>query len=143
MDDLSNKTYIKTTLTSNMKMICALMVAILLLSHVVHARDASSVETVDEVKNIIVVADSLPEVPPTTVIPSVATLTSGDETEDVTVEVVPSLESYKTLKRDKRMLFGLHWAFKAPFLIAHHFVKKIVGFGSGFIQGIKGPGIFG
>lgn len=126
-----------------MKMIYALMVALLFLSHVAHAKDATAVEPVDEVKNIIVVADSLQEVPPTTVIPSVATLTSGDETEDVTVEVIPPLESYKTLKRDKRMLFGLHWVFKAPFLIAHHFVKKIVGFGTGFMKGITGPGIFG
>lgn len=114
---------------------------LLLNHHPVYARDVVTTEAMDEIKNIIEHKPDVVQEVFTTVIPSSSTLASGEETEDITVEV-PSKESYKTLKRDKRMLFSLHWAFKVPFLIAHHFVKKIAGFGTGFMQGIRG-GIFG
>jgi len=110
-------------------------VLVLLLLSPAHARDATPLEPVDEIKNIITSSD--PEFQETvTTMTSTSTLASGEETEDITVEINPSNESYKTLKREKRMLFGLHWVVKAPFLVAHHFVKKVVGFSKGFVQGI-------
>lgn len=119
------------------------ILAAVTLFHVVHARDSSTIQPVEQVKNIISTTEESVRDVSTTIIPSVTTLTSGEETEDITIEVIPpTTESYKTLKRDKRMLFGLHWAFKAPFLLIHHFSKKIVGFGVGLMQGLR-PGIIG
>jgi hypothetical protein len=109
----------------------------LFLSHVVHARDSSTIEPVDEVKNIITATEESIRDVPTTIIPTATTLTSGEETEDITIEVIPPTESYKTLKRDKRFLFNpIHWALKFPVLIWHHFHKKIVGFSTGLKQGL-------